>query len=178
MPKNYLNVLIILALGLGLAGCGTGGSGLQVRSYVEDKPRVNMEITGNQGYLMGTPPPVDRSDQKKTRKVYVLEISKPADIEEGQGTIDENASASMTDDQTTSSRSSSYSEDISQGESQNTDALSFSEYKVEKDDTLQKISKKFYDTYKKWPKIYDANKEKIKDPNHIKPGIVLKIPRE
>ncbi|MBF0595345.1 MAG: LysM peptidoglycan-binding domain-containing protein, partial [Candidatus Omnitrophica bacterium] len=50
------------------------------------------------------------------------------------------------------------------------------EYKVEKDDTLQKISKKVYGSYSKWTKIYDANKDVIKDPNRLKPGITLKIP--
>ncbi len=177
MSKKLLFLFLGVVLLSGIYGCGTGGSGIQVRSYVEDKPRVNMEITGNQGYLMGTPPAVDRSDIKKTRKVYVLEISKAADLEEGQGTLDENASASMTDDQATSLGSSSYSEDMPESISKKSETPSFVEYKVEKDDTLQKISKKFYDTYKKWPKIYEANKEKIKDPNHIKPGIVLQIPR-
>jgi len=49
-------------------------------------------------------------------------------------------------------------------------------YKVEKDDTLQKISKKMYGSYGKWTKIYDANKAVIKDPNFLKPGITLTIP--
>ncbi len=50
------------------------------------------------------------------------------------------------------------------------------DYTVQKDDTLQTISKKFYNSYSKWPKIYDANKEIIKDPNRIKPGITITIP--
>ena len=33
-----------------------------------------------------------------------------------------------------------------------------------------------YDSYSKWPKIYDANKDVISDPDRIKPGILLKIP--
>ena len=36
----------------------------------------------------------------------------------------------------------------------------------------------FYDSYSKWPKIFEANKNVIKDPNRIKPGIVLQIPVE
>ena len=49
-------------------------------------------------------------------------------------------------------------------------------YTVQKDDTLQKISKKLFGTYGKWYKIYEANKDKIKNPNILKPGTVLTIP--
>jgi len=47
---------------------------------------------------------------------------------------------------------------------------------VEKNDTLQKISKKFYGSYSKWPKIYEVNKTKISDPDNIVAGTVLKVP--
>jgi nucleoid-associated protein YgaU len=50
------------------------------------------------------------------------------------------------------------------------------QYTVQKDDTLQKIAKKLYGSYSKWPLIYDANRDVIKDPNFLKPGITLKIP--
>ena len=49
-------------------------------------------------------------------------------------------------------------------------------YTVQKDDTLQKISKKIFGTYGKWYKIYEANKDKIKNPNILKPGTVLDYP--
>jgi len=55
-------------------------------------------------------------------------------------------------------------------------AAGFVEYTVEKDDTLQKISKKFYDSYSKWPRIYEANKAVIPNPDKIQPGIVIQIP--
>ena len=49
-------------------------------------------------------------------------------------------------------------------------------YTVLKDDTLQKIAKKYYGSYGAWMKIYKANKEKIKNPNLLKAGTVLTIP--
>ena len=49
-------------------------------------------------------------------------------------------------------------------------------YTVQKDDTLQKISKKVFGYYGKWYKIYEANKDKINNPNILKPGTVLTIP--
>lgn len=175
MSKKMLFLFLGVILLLGIYGCGTGGSGINLRSYVEERPRVNTEVTGNQGYLAGTPSPVDTSEKKKTRKVYVLEITKPADIPEGEESL---SSESASDEMVEPAATDVY-RDTAVLDSESKENLSaFVEYKVEKDDTLQKISKKFYDTYKKWPKIYEANKDKIKDPNHIRPGIVIKIPRE
>ena len=50
------------------------------------------------------------------------------------------------------------------------------EYTVQKGDTLQKISKKFYGSYGKWARIYDANKEKMKSPESLKVGMKLCVP--
>jgi len=47
------------------------------------------------------------------------------------------------------------------------------EYEVVKGDSLSKIGKKLG---VKWKEIYEANKDKIKDPDHIEPGWKLKIP--
>jgi nucleoid-associated protein YgaU len=45
-------------------------------------------------------------------------------------------------------------------------------------DTLSGISKKYYDDASKYMKIYDANKDVIGgDPNLIKPGMELIIPK-
>lgn len=48
------------------------------------------------------------------------------------------------------------------------------EYTVVKGDSLSKIGKKYG---VKWKDIYEANKEKVKDPDHIEPGWKLKIPQ-
>lgn len=54
----------------------------------------------------------------------------------------------------------------------------FKKYTVEKNDTLQKISQKFYGTTKKWAKIYEANRDTLKTPDRVYPGKVLNIPEE
>lgn len=51
-------------------------------------------------------------------------------------------------------------------------------YVVKKGDSLWKIAGKVYHNPLKWPKIYKANKDKIKNPNRIHPGQVLIIPWE
>ena len=47
------------------------------------------------------------------------------------------------------------------------------EYEVVKGDNLSKIGQKFG---VKWKDIYEANKDRVKDPDHIEPGWKLKIP--
>ena len=49
-------------------------------------------------------------------------------------------------------------------------------YTVVKGDTLWGIAKKFYGKGSKYTTIYNANKDKIKNPNLIYPGQVLTIP--
>ena len=53
-----------------------------------------------------------------------------------------------------------------------------SEYKVQPGDYLAKIAamRYIYNNAKAWPRIYRANRDKIKNPNLIYPGWVLKIP--
>jgi len=48
------------------------------------------------------------------------------------------------------------------------------EYEVKSGDNLSKIAKKYPGLT--WQKIYEANKDKIKDPDVIQPGWKLKIP--
>ena len=48
------------------------------------------------------------------------------------------------------------------------------EYVVVSGDNLSKIGKKFN---VKWKDIFEANKDRIKDPDHIEPGWKLKIPQ-
>ena len=49
------------------------------------------------------------------------------------------------------------------------------EYTVQSGDTLQKISQKLYGTTKKWHKLYLLNKDILKSPDKIHPGMVIKV---
>ena len=49
-------------------------------------------------------------------------------------------------------------------------------YTVVAGDSLSKIAKKFYGNANAWKKIFDANTDRIKNPDVIQPGWVLKIP--
>src|SRR3984885_2048989 len=50
-------------------------------------------------------------------------------------------------------------------------------YTVQAGDSLSKISKQFYGDATKYMKIFEANKDKLADPDKIKPGEELVIPQ-
>lgn len=50
------------------------------------------------------------------------------------------------------------------------------EYTVVAGDNLSKISKHFYGKSNHWQEIFEANRDTLKDPDHIYPGQVLTIP--
>lgn len=49
-------------------------------------------------------------------------------------------------------------------------------YTVKSGDNLSKIAKEFYGDANQYPKIFEANKPMLKDPDEIFPGQVLRIP--
>ncbi|MFA5087432.1 MAG: LysM peptidoglycan-binding domain-containing protein [Candidatus Omnitrophota bacterium] len=180
MARSFSRMFIGLLIIFFVAGCG-----VHTRQYVQVRDRVDQEPMGNAGYLAGSAGTQSQGSIKKTRKVYVLEFSKESNPEAEDFTSPPartNAGA-MDRGTSRSTRSTSYQPivipviDDTENKSP-AGATSFVDYTVEKDDTLQKISKKFYDGYSKWPRIYEANKDKLKDPNHLKPGITLRIPME
>ena len=194
--------LALLTLVIFAAGCG-----IEARTYVMTKDRVGLDQTGgNGGCVVGKcpppPPPTER-----TRKVYVLELTKPVPESEVQkieatavgaiadastpatapaAPVDNTPAAPDTaqaaaatqpvipvigDEPAAASPAAVASQDANAGV-----ASVPQTYTVQKDDTLQKISKKLFGSYGKWYKIYEANKKKIKNPNILKPGTVLTVP--
>jgi nucleoid-associated protein YgaU len=49
-------------------------------------------------------------------------------------------------------------------------------YVVKKGDTLSKIADEVYGDKMLYPKIFEANRDILKDPNKIQPGQKLRIP--
>jgi nucleoid-associated protein YgaU len=49
-------------------------------------------------------------------------------------------------------------------------------YTVVAGDNLSKIAKRFYGDANQWKRIFEANRDIIKDPDRIQPGQTLKIP--
>ncbi len=55
-------------------------------------------------------------------------------------------------------------------------AASATQYVVKSGDTLSKLAERFYNSVSKWEKIYDANRDTLKNPNYIFIGQKLIIP--
>jgi nucleoid-associated protein YgaU len=49
-------------------------------------------------------------------------------------------------------------------------------YVVQRGDSLSKIAKEYYGDMSLYPKIFEANRDILDDPNKIKPGQRLRIP--
>jgi nucleoid-associated protein YgaU len=181
MKRIYM-MPVVLLLGVGLSGC------VHTRTYWAERERVDQQVPG-----------IPLPEKPRTRQVLVVEVSEdagavPVDkktaMPSGGEKSSEGQSKVVTDDQATVivhdsnfSFPSMTKESLTQGGMAGTQGSTVDstsavpvDYKVEKDDTLQKIARKFYGSYGKWTKIYDANRAVIRDPNRLKPGIMLKIP--
>ena len=194
MPKAGGSIILLLTV-LSLVGCTTAEKSKEktfsVRGYLQDEARVDQQISGKIGNWENAPDAVD-IERKKTRQVYYLELTKEADeadktiteVEETTNTETNVPTVPETDETPTPSAPPQPKYDLPTFDDEAATPTSptaaaptgFKQYKVEKDDTLQKISMKFYNTNNKWPQIYEANKDVIKNPNFIKPGITIRIP--
>ena len=179
-------IFSLLALAAFAAGCG-----VKAETYMMTKERTDLEkpANANAGYLAGSGP--YQEPDKKTRRVYVLELSKPASGADKK--LKEEASKTVVE-KTIDAIPPTTPEAVEPvaGEPQRVRVPVIEDepataspaaaagvattYTVQKDDTLQKIAKKVYGTYSKWIRIYDANRDKLKNPNSVKPGTVLTIP--
>jgi len=69
---NKLIVCCLLSVMFIMSGC-------VVRTYTTELDRVDQEIYGNRGVIMGTPPAVSETAQvKKTRKIYNVDVEVPS----------------------------------------------------------------------------------------------------
>jgi nucleoid-associated protein YgaU len=66
--------------------------------------------------------------------------------------------------------------DVKSGAS-STAPAAYDTYVVKPGDSLSKIAKQTYGDGNVWKKIFEANKDTIKDPNKIFPGQKLKLPK-
>ncbi len=200
-------ILMVILLS-SVLGCGATRE-VSVRSYKQDKKRIDQTVGGPVGNWENAPQAVS-TQKKDTRKVYFLEFSKepPAEPnfgylvnEEKKEVVDEDDSEKVSS-RKSSNNFSDESDDEAEEESSPkarkinlpsfdedsdeytnerevrsvSDDQRFEDYTITTNDTLQKISMKFYNSYSKWPRIYEANKDVLKSPDILKPGTNLKIP--
>ncbi|HNW39442.1 MAG TPA: LysM peptidoglycan-binding domain-containing protein [Candidatus Omnitrophota bacterium] len=164
MISYKLAGICVLTSTLALSGC-------VARTYELTRDRVDQElspITGNRGYIMGKAPEPQERKTTRTTRVFELELGQtnktktscPANTPLSTAGLEEPRMIQETAPEV-------------QAEETN---LNFENYTVAKNDTLQKISNKFYGTTKRWMKIYEANKDVLRGPDKLYPGQVIKIP--
>lgn len=160
----------VLILAFTLSGC-------VVRTYKLTKDRVDQDLSaGNKGYLKGSAPAGEVKERPTTRTTQVLEVELYPPIRFDKKT---KVSRSKTTQPQAASESVSAEGNrgyLMQGSSQEVAASAYEKYTVQKGDTLQKISQKFYGTTKKWMKLYEANKDILKGPDKVYPGQTINIP--
>ncbi len=175
--QNFIRLVLLLTIFcfgiVSLSGCA-----VTRRKVI--KPRVDQDLSsGNRGYIFGNIPPQEDIERKETRQTYEFEVElfnpfkrkkesvEPVVVEEEIILPD----VSFEEDSPGESFVDFGDLDI-EGDS------GFELYTVEKGDTLQKISGKFYGTTRKWQKIYEANKDVLKGPDRVYLGQEIKIPFE
>jgi len=164
MVKRRVYFAIILSMVFVFSGC-------VVRTYSVQKERADLDLSsGNRGFLAGksTEP---ATVAKTTRETKVVEIEVFPLIKSLKKDKAAPAPKQIQPNETPAPG-------IGQPQAVTSGMVEAQEYKVQENDTLQKIAQKFYGTMHKWNKIYEANKDKLKGPDKIKPGQVLKIPAD
>lgn len=195
----------LIAYGLPLVALILSGCVTRVTPYEAD--RVDQELKGNRGVVRGKAADLPETERAKTKTIYNIEVElssreldkrKRAAEKKGNkgyvtgrkvsGIEPQPVSAAALQPvkpfaspqvvyQTPTDSGSKYKKEAGAGELSGTGTAQKT-YVVQKGDTLQKISEKMYGTTKKWKKIFEANKNVLKNPDRIKAGQKLIIPAE
>ena len=192
-------VLSWITAGLGivsLAGCA------RITSQVVEKPRVDQELAGNQGYLKGDAPKT--AERKTTRKIIQTDIELPTGDElnpwKGRKTGPQAVASAIPAVKAETPKASVVAppvtsvEEVFEEEAEDFSApparparsvpqqmspkpeAAASTYTVKPGDTLEKIAAKVYSNGSHWRTIYQANRNVLKSPNRIYAGQKLVIP--
>jgi len=193
MRKALLLIIAVTFL-MTASGCG-------VKTYVIEKDRVDQEIAGNRGVLMGDVPPAPRLDSPRKRTVIGVDVEIPS-ITGRKKQAPVTIRRSTTPDKElwgnkgdfssggdTSSQTYPYKGEYTKKEVVVEEPTlpapirariekRFIKYKVQRGDTLSSIAARseIYGDAGKWKLIYEANRDALKSPSHIYPGQTLKIP--
>lgn len=182
---NFKFCIVILIF----AFCILNFLGCVVRTYSVTKERVDQGLSeGNMGYLKGEAPYSEQAKERKntrTMQVVETEFFAPIRFEKGpKKQVERKPLRASSDTEAWGNRGyiggyqSKESAPVYLPKVTSSAAVSMQKYTVQKGDTLQKISQKFYGTSKKWHKIFKANEGVLKGPDKIYPGQVIDVPAQ
>jgi LysM repeat protein len=144
-------------------------AGCRAATKVSEVPRVDLQLEGgNRGFIVGTPPA--GGELKTTRQIVDSTIEVPSfyRAKHTGATVGlDNAAPEMSMDE------------ASVAEAAPGGPLVFDVYVVKKGDSLWSIAARpeIYGKATKWRQIFDANRDLLKSPDRVRPGMTLKIPR-
>ena len=153
----------------GLVGVMVVSGCVHARTQITQMPRVDLQVTGgNRGYLVGTPP--EMGPQKTTREMFGAEVEIPSFYQPKR------AGASVDVDQMAPPETEV---DEAAGDEDAAPPSHYDTYVVQKGDSLWSIAAKpeIYGKASLWRRIFDANRNLLKSPDRVRPGMTLKIPR-
>lgn len=170
-------------------------SGCVTRVIPRDVKRVDQDLKGNRGMIMGEAAALPERETKKTRKVYDIEVElfspgeraivkekeAPEPVDGNKGYLKKTKEVIKPQEVAAPKVPKVIYKPRTEEKEDKTEAAGVREkapkiYIVEKGDTLQKISDKVYGTTRRWQEIYEANKDVLKSPDKIAPGQKLAIP--
>jgi LysM repeat protein len=130
------------------------------RIYLKERERLDQEISG-----------VPLPDVKKTRQVIVIEPVKDKKKTGG-------CASSFSPSEKLQKPAAPVSLTGAVGPAVPQEDRPDMNYTVRKDDTLEKIARTYLGSHRLWTVIYEANRDVLRHPNVLKPGMVLRIPGE
>lgn len=169
--------LIRLLLGLGLTGLLAGCQTTVAMVERERVDQLTSTAAGNRGYLSGIPPAAAEAQPKKRKYISVdVDVTDTLQIKRQQAKAP-----------TVPAQSPAFEPAIEPAQPF-VDPLpivqppepQFTPYVVQEGDSLSRIAAKpeIYGNGHKWYRIYQANQDQLKDPNSLRPGMTLNIPRD
>ena len=165
-----ISLTAAMAVGLMLAGCRAPS---RMAARVTEVPRVDIELEGgNRGYLVGTPPPP--GERSTTRQMVQTDVELPSWYRPhaGPSTAPLDGMAPPETDQMAGAEH----EPMAGGPTGGTTG-DYATYTVQKGESLWSISKKVYGKATAWRQIFDANRDQLKSPDQVRPGMTLRIPQ-
>ena len=150
-------------LACGLAGCRSA-------TRIASVPRIDVELSGgNRGYVVGSPPPASTSP-KTTRDIVETEVEIPSFYRPRRGHAGPVGLGEVAPPEIDLSE-----EGLMPAGVQPEIAGA---YVVKPGDTLWSIAANpaVFGDATKWRRLYEANRDLLKSPDQLRPGMTLKIP--
>ena len=164
--RQRAQAIIWLVPALILSGCHAP---TRVVAKITEVPRVDVELSsGNRGYVAGTPPA--GSEMKTTRQMVEATIEIPSFYKPKPGGAVPPPAEQFAPPET---------ETGDEAGAVHVVPGKYDTYAVQKGESLWSIAAKpeIYGKATRWRRIFDANRDQLKSPDQVKPGMTLKIPR-